>query len=249
MVKLFTTEWFQGAFESTREVRVSPSAFGRLQFDARRARWHLVIENGRIVRWEQGDIEDPDVELRWEEDTAARVLRRELRGNDALLATEVLASTDAGPYVGHPAPLNLLACPEAASLPMLPGASFTVQYTYRNGPFGVVDYVLEFEDGQLREERLATIDRPDVQVEVDYLAMARVRAGEMSILEALEGGRVLGELGPLAALAGISESAEFHAVELATGRHALALGALGLFDADPMFASAMDALAAQTDVS
>jgi hypothetical protein len=249
MLKLFATDWFEGAFERVRDLQVSRSVGARLQVDAPQGRCHLVIEEGRIVRWAPGDVEAPDVELRWVDDTAARVLRRDLRGNDALIATEVRAPADGSDYIGTPAPLNLLTRREASSLPTLPGASLSVQYTYPEGPFGTVEYALEFEDGQIVDERLATIDLPDAHVEVSYLTMARVRAGEMTILEALDGSKIQGELGPLAALAGISESPEFHAVELATGRHALALGALGLFDADPAFAHGMVELAARTETS
>jgi hypothetical protein len=76
--------------------------------------------------------------------------------------------------------------------------------------------------------------------------MAEVRAAEKTILEALEGGAVRGDIGPLATLAGIVESAAFHAAELATGRHALALATLGELDSEPAFAAAMTALTSQT---
>lgn len=249
MLKLFTTDWFDTAFEHVRDVQVSHSVVARIQFDTPGARWHLVIDDGRVTRWAPGDVAEPDVELRWADDTAERILRRGVRGSEALLATEVVARADGGTYVGTPAPLNLSARPEASSLPTLPGASFAAQYTYRDGPFGPVEYLLVFENGRIVDERLAAVDDPDAHVEVSYLTMARVRAGELTILEALEDGRVRGDIGPLAALAGISESPEFHAIELATGRHALALGALGVFDADPVFAHAMVELAARTETS
>ena len=132
-----------------------------------------------------------------------------------------------GAYLGPPAPLDLVGRPELSMLPSIPGATLCVQYLFRDGPFGDVMHALVFEDGQLVAQHLGKLERIDAMVEVTYRAMARVRAGEITILAALEGGKVAGELGPLALLAGITESKEFHAAELATGRHAIALAALG----------------------
>jgi hypothetical protein len=186
------------------------------------------------------------VELRWSIPDARRILGRELRGDDAILATTVVAGTEDGAYVGPPAPLNLLCRPELRAMPRVPGATLAVQYHYRRGPFGDISHVLHFEDGRPVEEHLGEIQQPNVVVDVTYRAMAEVRAGEKSILEALEGGAIRGDIGPLAALAGIVEGAEFHAGEVATGRHALALAVLGELDCDPAFAAAMGALASRT---
>jgi hypothetical protein len=70
-----------------------------------------------------------------------------------------------------------------------------------------------------------------------------VRRGDVSILEALEHGRVDGKLGPLGLLAGISESPEFHRAELACGASGLALGNLGATLAAPAYQAALDELA------
>lgn len=131
-------------------------------------------------------------------------------------------------------------------MPTAPGATFGVQYRFRDGPFGPVEYVQCFADGRLVEERLGTLDGHDVTVEVTYRAMALVRAGEWTVIEALEGGSVTGDLGPLAALAGVAESPEYHDAELATGPHMLPLAVLGELDADPAFAAAMEQLASST---
>jgi hypothetical protein len=185
--------------------------------------------------------------VRWTRDGARRVLTRELRGDDATLATTVVAPTgDGGTYTGTPAPLNLLVRPELADMPEVPGASFSVFYTNRDGPFGDVHYVLQFTDGRLTDERLDTPQHADVTVDVSYRSMAYVRADEMTILEALETGNVNGEIGPLATLAGIQESPEFHDAELATGRHAIALSVLGELDAHTPFGPAIAKLAADS---
>jgi hypothetical protein len=78
--------------------------------------------------------------------------------------------------------------------------------------------------------------------------MALIRAGELTVLEALnDGGRVEGELGPLAMLAGIAESPEFNAAQRATGRHALALAVLGELDARTTFGDAVARLASESE--
>ena len=139
--------------------------------------------------------------------------------------------------------------PELDALPVVAGASLRVQYRYRAGPFGDVNHVLSFENGRLVEENLGVAVDPDVEVDVTYRAMALVRGGEMTILEALENGSLRGDLGPLATLAGISESDEFRAVELASGRHALALAVLGELDLDPAYAMACQTIAAALEPS
>jgi hypothetical protein len=213
------------------------------QFDVSGLRWFLQIEGGRVAGWDLGSLEVPDVEVRWEAGDARRILGREVRGTDALRVTTVLAPSKDGPYVGPPAPVNLACRPELASLPFVPGATLNLQFCYRRGPFGDVDHVQRFEDGQFAEDCLGTDVQADVIVDITYRAMARVRAGEISIIEALEGGAITGAVGPLATLAGIMESPAWHAAELASGRHALALAVLGEFDANPTFASAMKELA------
>ncbi len=232
-------EWFDAAFERVRSVRLPTDRSARLQFVTPTARWSLVVDAGEVRRWGLGDVGDPDVEVRWDDGTAAAILRRELRGNDALLATTVVASDAGGTYIGPPAPLNLSGRPETAALPTFPDATFSAQFTYRDGPFGAVEYLLGFEDGRLADERLTGRDDADASIECGYLMMAQTRAGEATILEALEQGSVRGDIGALAALAGIFESPEFHAIEVASGRHAFALGVLGLLDADPAYADAL----------
>jgi hypothetical protein len=191
-------------------------------------------------------VDAPDVEVRWSKRDALLVLRRDLRSEEAMRATSVVAQLPDGRYEGPPAPLNLMCRPELDAVPRVPGATFLVQYRYRNGPFGDVSHVLRFADGRVVEERLGEVDRCDVRVDVTYRAMAEVRAGRISILEALEGGSVEGELGALAALAGILESPEFHAAELATGRHALALAVLGDLDSDAGYQAAIAELDRRT---
>jgi hypothetical protein len=246
-IPFLSQEWFAKACSLVQDVSVSHGGSCRLQFQAGETRWFMTLADGQIRGWDLGSVDEPDVELRWRADDAWLVMARELRGDAALDATTVVAAVPDGTYIGPPAPLNLGSRVELASLPAVPGATFGVQYRYRNGPFGDVNHVLRFEDGRLAQERLGTLDGADVVVGATYRAMAQVRAGERTILEALEEGSVTGELGPLAALAGILESPEFHAAERATGRHAFALAALGELDADPVFAAAMERLMSMSE--
>lgn len=124
----------------------------------------------------------------------------------------------------------------------VPDATLAAQYRYRRGPFGDVTEVMWFDEGRFVEQRPGETDAADVYVDVTYRALALVRAGEITVIQALEGGAVKGDLGGLAALAGIVESPEFHAAELATGRHSIALSVLGELDAHDTFAAAMRVL-------
>lgn len=242
----FSPEWFGQARALTAGVALPGDRSCRVAYRAGDERWHLVVERGRIAAWGPGAPDAPEVELRFAPADARRVLARELRGDDAMRATTVVAAAAGGTYVGPPAPQNLLGRPELDAMARVPGATLTVAYHFRHGPFGDVDHVLRFEDGLLVEQRFGTADAPDVRVDVPYRAIATVRAGEATILEALADGSVEGDIGPLATLAGILEDPAFRAAERATGRHAYALAVLGELDADPGFATSMTELAART---
>jgi hypothetical protein len=245
-LEAFSPEWFAHARDVVKQVQLDNACSCRVQFVADGTRWFLGLDRGRVTGFELGTIGEPDVELRWSADDARRIIAGELRGTDALAVTTVASYAADGPYVGPPAPANLLARPEIASMPSAPGATLDVQYEFRDGPFGDVEYVQRFVDGRLVEERLGELDERDVVVRFTYQAMARVRAGEWTVIDALESGSVIGEMGPLAALDGIVESREYRAAELATGPQMLALAALAELDADPTYVAAMDKLAAAT---
>src|SRR5262249_45347531 len=110
-----------------------------------------------------------------------------------------------------------------------------------------LDYVITFEDGQLVDERMAPADGADILGTGTYRVMGLIRAGEITLLDALNaGGTVQGDLGPLATLAGIAESPEFNEAQRATGRHAIALSVLGELDASP-FGDALARAAVESD--
>jgi hypothetical protein len=246
MLQFLSEDWLAKLRSGLAPIRLDAGIAGRLGFETGELHWHLAIEGGRVTDLGRGPIAEPDVVVRWTDRDGRRILSRSLRGNEAYAATTVAAYDADGPYVGPPAPYNLGRRPELDAMPTIAGATLGVEYRYRRGPFGDVTYALSFRDGRLVDEQLAAPDAPDVVVDVTYRAMALVRAGAITILDALEDGGVTGELGPLGVLAGISESEEFHAAELATGPHAIALAALGELDADPGFAAAITQVFAET---
>jgi hypothetical protein len=228
-------------------VQVSPGRAARVQFQTDRRAWFLIVKDSRVEQLDVGMIDDPDVSVQWSADVVSAILRGDLRDDDAWRATTVTAMTATGMYSGPPAPLDFACRPELDLLPRIPGASLCAQFLFPAGPFGAVHYVLRFEDGRVVEELLGEVEGFDVRVAMSYVAMARARAGEITIIEALEGGSVSGDLGPLAALAGIAESPEYQRAERATGRHAIALSVLGELNLDERFRAAMCTLAGSSD--
>lgn len=245
-------EWFAEARTLTVDLapdRPRPGVGCRLQYDVSGAdgrRFLQIVENGVLRRWEPGELDGPDIEVRLNCDDARRIYRRELDGTDALSVTIVAERGAGGDYVGPPSPMDLAEQAELADLPRLADATLSVQYEYPAGPFGHVSFAISFVDGRVDAMQLGRVPEPDATAEVPFRVMAQVRRGDLSILEALEHGRVDGKLGPLGLLAGISESPEFHRAELACGASGLALGNLGATFAGPAHQTALDQLAKLT---
>jgi hypothetical protein len=251
-ITLLSDAWFAEARALTVDLapdRPHPGVGCRLQYDVLGAggrRFLQVVEDGALRQWEPGELDRPDIEVRLDRDDARRIYRRELDGTGALSVTIVAERRADGDYVGPPSPMDLGEQLELADLPRLPEATLTVQYEYPAGPFGHVSFAIAFVDGRVDAMQLGRMPEPDATVEVPFRVMAQVRRGDLSILEALEHGRVDGKLGPLGLLAGISESPEFHRAELACGASGLALGNLGATFADPAHQAALDELAKLT---
>ena len=246
MVRFLSDEWFEAARELLDGVEVSPASSCRIQFDADGERFVLVVENGRLLRFEAGDLDRADVEVRFTLADAMSIWRRELRDDDAMRVTTVVAPVRDGTYTGPPCPADLLGRAELDGVPSIPGASLLVEYTFSEGPFGVVHHWLRFENGRPVSDGFGEIGAADVRVGVPYRAVPLVRSGERTIIEVLEGGTLQGELGPLGLLAGILESPEFHAAELATGGHGFALAVIGELWSNPVWTEALEHLASET---
>ena len=83
-------------------------------------------------------------------------------------------------------------------------------------------------------------------VTLPYQAIASVFADRISVLEAVAGGELAGELAALAALAGVFEGDEFRALMARSAPCALALVALGDLRTSPEFVSALAYVVATT---
>jgi hypothetical protein len=249
VLRFLSAQWFETARDLVDGVEVSPASSCRIQFDADGARFLLVVENGRLVRFEAGDLDRADVEVRFTLADATRIWRRELRDDDAMRLTTVVAAMHDGTYTGPPCPADLLVRGELDGVPSIPNASLLVEYTFSDGPFGVVHHWLRFENGRPVSDGFGEIAAADVRVGVPYWAIPRVRSGEHTIIDVLENGTVQGELGPLALLAGILESPEFHAAEIATGGHGFALAVLGELWSNAVWTDALEQLAGETAVT
>lgn len=232
--------WFDRARSLVDGLPPQPGVSCRVQFEADDLRWHLVVEDGRVVAWDLGVVPDPQVTVRMPMDTALAVHRPGSDGTEAL-ARSVLVEDDGSE--GLLSPVDVGHRPELDALPLLPGADVTLQYHLADGPFGDVSVWWDFVSGRSRDIQLGTHPEPDVTVWVPFQRIAPVRAGSMSILEALEGGRVEGAEGPLMLYAGLEESPELQAVGRSCGPSAAVLGALGLVTSQAVFQEALRVLA------
>jgi hypothetical protein len=224
------------------ELPERPGSSCRLQFDAG-TRWVLVVEDGRVVRWEPGELGDAEAELRWSPEDAAAVLSGRLEGDEAYRRTTLAERSRNGDYVGPPPPMDFPEREdELEALPLLPGVTVRTHYRFRAGPFGDVDFWIAWEDGRVTGMDLGRPEDPDVRVEVTYRAMAQVRGGEITIIEALENGAVDGKIGPMALLAGLHETREWQRVERTVGPSASALATVGELREVPAFRAACGAL-------
>lgn len=240
-------EWFALASAAiAQQGQPRPGLDARLQFVAGPHRWVEVIAGGRITEWRLGTLDAPDIEVRFALETALGAVTRAISGTAALGQTTVLEPSRS-PDLVLPSPMDLGDQPELGDLPTIPGASVEVQYEYRNGPFGPVSFGLSFAGGQVAGMCLGRLGAADVTVSCSFLQMARVRRGDISILDVLtDGGTVAGEEGPLALLGGLSESPEFRRAEMACGRSGLALGVLGEVHGNPTHTAALADLVALT---
>lgn len=232
--------WFERARALVDGLPVQPGASCRIQFEAGEHRWHLVAVDGRVEAWAPGELDDAELVVRMPVETALAIHRPGCDGT-AALATCALVEADGSESLLSP--LDVGHRPELDDLPVLPGADVTIQYHLAKGPFGDVSVWWAFESGRSRAIGLGTDPEADIVARVPFQRIAPVRAGTMSILEALEGGEVEGGEGPLMLYAGLEESAELQAVGRSCGPSAAVLGALGLVTSQPAFREALRMLA------
>jgi hypothetical protein len=243
---VFSAAWFEQVTTLTESIALSDGSGCRIQFDLEGTRLGLIVDGGRVSSFAPGDIDEAELEMRFTRVDGEALWRHELRGDDAMRAVTVVTQLADGVYCGAPAPGDLLHRPEFDDLPRIAEASLVVAYTFRRGPFGPFRHWFRFENGRPVDDGFGEPDDPDVRIEVEYRAIPLVRSGEQTILDVLEGGSIDGALGPMAMLAGICEAPEFHAAEVASGRHAFALATLGELWSDDRWTGALEHLAADT---
>jgi hypothetical protein len=221
-----------------------PGSSCRLQFDGGIATWHLVVEDGRVTSWALGELPDRDAEVRWRPDDAKAILAGQLEGEEAHARTTIAERGPGGEYIGPPPPMDLAQRhAELEAMPLLPGATVLTSYRFTSGPFGDLLYYIRLEDGRVVDMGLGEPPDHDVRVVVSYRAMADVRNGTITIIEALGTGSVDGKIGPMALLAGVSEGPEFHLAEEQGGPAGLALATHGELREVAAFREACAALA------
>jgi hypothetical protein len=235
-------EWFARARELLAGAGPLDGASYRIQFDCDGTRWHQVAVDGAVTEWAAGDVTDPDLELRVPLDVLRRCYRGEADGTEVLAACSVLRDGHEEP----PSPLDIEVVPELADLPYQPEATLVTQYRHRAGPFGPFDWWWSFVDGRSDELHFGLVEDPDVVVKIDFDRLIGVRTDAISIYEAIEGGRVDGEVGPLMLLAGLQESLELHDAELACGPSGPVLANLGRVMSQEVCRAGLATLAAET---
>lgn len=252
MAPFLSDRWFDLARSLTTDLPAQPGVGCRLQFDAvdddgGHHRWHQVVEDGRIITWEPGDLTDAELEVRWPLDVARRLYGGELHGTDVFEALTVAYPAEGSVITGRPSPFDIADTDELDRLPTIPEATLTTQFQLAAGPFGPLRFWWTFTDGRSTELAWGAHAEPDVFVRIRYQRMVAVRQGDITVLEALEdGGHVDGGVGPLMLLAGLQESPELLAAGKACGPSGPVLAALGLVTDRPEHRTAMAALAAAT---
>jgi hypothetical protein len=234
--------WFVRARELVADLPVRPGLGCRAQFRTEGASWHLVIDEGQVTSWDLGEIDDPTIILRMPRDAALEAHQPDSDGT-AVLAACAVVEPDGTETL--PSPLDVLLVRGFDDLAEIPGADLTIQFHISDGPFGAVDCWWRFESGRSVASELSTARDPDVEIWVSFSAFQRVRAGELTLLDALsEGARVVGEEGPLMLYAGLQESPEFQAAVRACGPSGFVFRVIGTVRADPVFRSALVELSA-----
>jgi hypothetical protein len=234
--------WFERARELLRGAGPLEGASYRIQFDSDGTRWFQVAVDGTLTEWSKGDVADADLELRVPHDLLRRHYRAEVDGSAVLAACRVVVDGHEAP----PSPLDIEVVPELDELPYQPEATLLTQYHHRGGPFGPFDWWWSFVDGRSDDMGFGLVEDPDVVVKIRYQRLISVRTDAISIYEAIDGGKVDGEVGPLMLLAGLQESPELHQAELACGPSGPVLANLGLVMDQPVCRDGLAALATET---
>jgi hypothetical protein len=246
-------EWFaRSRAELGGSGPVLPGANARIQYDVAAegggVRWCQVIDDGRVIAWERGDISAPDVEIRWSLDDAFEILSGRCAGAAAALATTIAEQRPNASYVGPPPPLDLGREPELGRLRRIPDANLTLHYELRAAPFGTMQSSMVFVDGQLQRLTAGLAGTGDVVIVLPFRQLMRLRRGDISMQDALQFGSISGAIDSMVFLAAILESLPYRhaALAAASGPAPMALAALGELGAANDYAKALADLMAAT---
>jgi len=164
---------------------------------------HLVFEQGCLVGWHLGSAENPDLVLKLPEYAQLALFTRVGLGEKVLDAVRVVG---ADPH--WPPPLDEIRLAWGRDLPARKGVTFTVSQILTCTPFGDVAIFWRVDHGRVVESGSGVAQASDVTVQRDYTLALRERAGDLDLLESLEGGAVNGSTPKLMLLAGWYESEE-----------------------------------------
>ncbi|MGH9149116.1 MAG: SCP2 sterol-binding domain-containing protein [Acidimicrobiales bacterium] len=104
----------------------------------------------------------------------------------------------------------------AVDQPERPGASTRMQYVISDAPGGEnIHYYWVLEDGKLKENRLGTLDDPELTLTISYDDALKIQKGELAEQAAFMQGRVKveGNMAKLMALLPITNSPEYRELQ------------------------------------
>lgn len=103
----------------------------------------------------------------------------------------------------------------AEDQPERPGATARMQYVITGGPDGDVRFYWILEDGKLIENKLGTLDDPELTLTQSYEDAKKIQTGELDAQAAFMQGRIKaeGNMAKLLALMPITNSPEYRALQ------------------------------------
>lgn len=152
-----------------------------------------------------------------------------------------LSSTLLQPHQTSAPPFDVRPLLLGSEAPDRSGANVCVQYVLLDTLIeGDVPYFQTFERGQLTQFNHGLAPAPDLRIELRYSDYLRVRLDQISIVEALEYGRLTGDVSRASVLAGLLSGRPFQDVWSATARNAaVTLDAISRFGIDAELGAAM----------
>lgn len=206
-----------------------------------------VYEQGRLAKWLPGTHPNPDVWVCQPVHIARAFLTAVGDPAAVLEGTTILEAPNGAKRYPVP-PLDERGV-GPHSFAGVPGAGVSLRLILSHSPFGTVDIVQRFVNG--RRTQFQVNGDQDVEVEgvgvLTYEAYVRYRTGEISLMEALEGGEPNGSWPKLMLAAGLIDDPAYRTdVEYAAAspRARRGLATLGEIVSSPNYVDALEDLAA-----